>query len=119
MDSAAKHHLFTVCMIAIKRNDALTATFVHKLLGDPLPDQPRFLDVDVFGLFHEVLVASEVPPASKVPSVSSNSSQPESYQPEAQSDSFVSVCGDTWPWKRMGKKKSERKVYKDSYSLES
>ena len=83
MDSAARHRLFTVDMIAIEQNDALTATVVQRLLGDPLPDQPRFLDADVSGLFREVPTASEVPPASEVPSVSSNSSQPESYQPEA------------------------------------
>ena len=119
MDSAARHCLFTIGMIAIEQNDTLTATVVHRLLGDPLPNQPRFLDTDVSGLFHEVPATSEVPPAFEVPSVSSDSSQPESYQPEAQSDSSVSVCGDTRLWKRMGKKKSERKVYKDSYSLES
>ena len=83
MDSVVRHRLFTVGMIAIERNDALTAMVVHRLLGDPLPDQPRFSDADISGLFREVPTASKVPPASEVPSVSSNSSQPESYQPEA------------------------------------
>ncbi|KAK0571634.1 hypothetical protein LWI29_019229 [Acer saccharum] len=92
---------------------------ISRLLRDPPLDQPRFLNADVSRLFREVPATSEVPPASEVPSISSDSSNPESYQPEVQSDSSVSANSRARPWKRMGKRASERKVYKGSYSRES
>ncbi|KAK0572559.1 hypothetical protein LWI29_033463 [Acer saccharum] len=62
---------------------------------------------------------SGVPPTPEVHYVSSSSSQPDSYQPEARSDSSASTCVDTRPWRRPGKRMSTHKIYKDSHSLES
>ncbi|KAK0593713.1 hypothetical protein LWI29_000265 [Acer saccharum] len=93
MDSGARYRLFTVGMIAIERNDAFTASVVHRP------------------------ATSEVPPASEIPSASASSSPPYSYQPEAWSDS--SACTDIRPSRRPGKRMTTRKVYKDSHSRES
>ncbi|KAK0586984.1 hypothetical protein LWI29_015697 [Acer saccharum] len=117
MDSGARYHLFTVGMIAIERNDAFTASVVHRLLDEPRFDQPRYTDVDISGLFPERPATSEVPPASEIPSASASSSPPYSYQPEAWSDS--SACTDIRPSRRPGKRMTTRKVYKDSHSRES
>ncbi|KAK0603091.1 hypothetical protein LWI29_001300 [Acer saccharum] len=75
---------------------------------------PTFLD-----FFQERPATSEVPPISKIPSASSSSSPPDSYQPEARSDSSSSACVDIRPRRRPGKRMSTRKVYKDSHSRES
>ncbi|KAK0570577.1 hypothetical protein LWI29_003400 [Acer saccharum] len=117
MDSGARYRLFTVGMIAIERNDAFTASVVHRLLDEPRFDQPRYTDVDISGLFPERPATSEVPPASEIPSASASSSPPYSYQPEAWSDS--SACTDIRPSRRPGKRMTTRKVYKDLHSRES
>ncbi|KAK0572211.1 hypothetical protein LWI29_027890 [Acer saccharum] len=104
-------------MIAIERNDAFTASVVHRLLDEPLFDQPRYTDADVSGLFPERPATSEVPPASEIPTASASSSPPYSYQPEAWSDS--SACTDIRPSRRPGKRMTTRRVYKDSHSRES
>ena len=119
MDSGARYRLFTVGMIAIERNDAFTASVVHRLLDEPRFDQPRYIDTDISGLFLERPVTSEVPPASEIPSASTSSSPPYSYQPEAWSDSSSSACTDIRPSRRPGKRMSTRRVYKDSHSRES
>ncbi|KAK0573858.1 hypothetical protein LWI29_014653 [Acer saccharum] len=119
MDPKARYRLFTVGMIAIERNDALTASIVHRLLDEPLFDQPRYTDADIFGLFPERPATSEVPPVLEIPFASSSSSPPDSYQPEARSDSSPSACVDIRPRRRPGKRMSTRKVYKDSHSWES
>ena len=97
MDSAARYRLFTVGMIAIEQNDALTASVVHKLLKEPLFDQPHFTNADVSEIYRDSPATSGVPPTPKVHSVSSGSSQPASYQPEARSDSSASACVNTRP----------------------
>ncbi|KAK0585507.1 hypothetical protein LWI29_029583 [Acer saccharum] len=117
MDPEARYRLFTVGMIAIERNDAFTASVVHRLLDEPLFDQLRYTDADVSGLFPERPATSEVPPASEIPTASASSSPPYSYQPEAWSDS--SACTDIRPSRRPGKRMTTRKVYKDSHSRES
>ncbi|KAK0575371.1 hypothetical protein LWI29_038014 [Acer saccharum] len=117
MDPEARYRLFTVGMIAIERNDAFTASVVHRLLDEPLFDQPRYTDADVSGLFPERPATSEVPPASEIPTASASSSPPYSYQPEAWSDS--SACTDIRPSRRPGKRMTTRRVYKDSHSRES
>ncbi|KAK0591234.1 hypothetical protein LWI29_037327 [Acer saccharum] len=119
MDPEARYHLFTVGMIAIEQNDALTASVVHRLLDEPLFDQPRYTDADVSGLFQERPTTSEVPPVLEIPSASSSSSPPDSYQPETRLDSSPSACVDIRPRRRPGKRMSTRKVYKDSHSRES
>ncbi|KAK1583644.1 hypothetical protein Q3G72_025792 [Acer saccharum] len=119
MDSEARYRLFTVGMIAIERNDAFTASVVHRLLDEPRFDQPRYTDADISGLFPERPATSEVPPASEIPSASTSSSPPYSYQPEARSNSSSSACTDIRPSRRPGKRMSTRRVYKDSYSQES
>ena len=117
MDSGARYRLFTVGMIAIERNDAFTASVVHRLLDEPRFDQPRYIVADISGLFPERPATSEVPLASEIPSASASSSPPYSYQPEAWSDS--SACTDIRPSRRPGKRMTTRKVYKDSHSRES
>ncbi|KAK0574654.1 hypothetical protein LWI29_026804 [Acer saccharum] len=119
MDPEARYYLFTIGMIAIEQNEALTASVVHRLLEEPPFDQPRFTNADVFGLFREGPATSEVPPVSEIPSASSSSSPPDLYQPEARSDSSSSACADIRPWRRPGKRMSTHKVYKDSHSRES
>ncbi|KAK1552365.1 hypothetical protein Q3G72_015381 [Acer saccharum] len=119
MDSEARYRLFTVGMIVIERNDAFTATVVHRLLDEPRFDQLRYTDADISGLFLERPATSEVPPASEIPSASTSSSPPYSYQPEARSDSSSSACTDIRPSRRPGKRMSTRRVYKDSHSRES
>ncbi|KAK0585941.1 hypothetical protein LWI29_036620 [Acer saccharum] len=118
MDSGARYRLFTVGMIAIERNDAFTASVVHRLLDEPRFDQPRYIDADISGLFPERPATSEVPPASEIPSASASSSPPYSYQPEAWSDSS-SAYTDIRRSRRPGKRMTTRKVYKDSHSRES
>ena len=116
MDPQARHRPFVIGMAAIERNDTYTASCVHKLLGDPPLDQPHFLNADISGLRE---VPSDFPefPQSEIPHVSDSSdSSPLEVQ---SSDSSVSDHSGARPWRRMGKKKSQRKVYKDSYSLES
>ncbi|KAK0606502.1 hypothetical protein LWI29_038413 [Acer saccharum] len=105
-------------MIAIERNDAFTASVVHRLLDEPRFDQPRYIDADISRLFPERPATSEVPPASEIPSASASSSPPYSYQPEAWSDSS-SACTDIRPSRRPGKRMSTRRIYKDSHSRES
>ena len=117
MDSTARYRLYTVGMIAIEQHDAHTASVVHNLLKPPLFDQPHFTDADVSAVYREDYTPSEVPPSPEVHSVSSDSSPPD-YQPAAWSDSSSSTT-NIRPWRRSGKKMSTRKVYKDSYSLES
>ena len=74
MDPAARYRLFTVGMIAIERNDALTASVVHRLLKEPLFDQPHFTNADVSEIYRDSPVSSGVPPTPEVHSVSSDSS---------------------------------------------
>ncbi|KAK0570635.1 hypothetical protein LWI29_004190 [Acer saccharum] len=119
MDSTTRYRLFTVGMIAIEQNDTLTASVVHKLLKEPLFDQPHFTNADVSGIYCDSPATSGVPPTPEVHSVSSGSSQPDSYQPEARSDSSASTCVDTQPWRRPGKRMSSRKIYKDCDPRES
>ena len=96
MDSAARYRLFTVGMIAIEQNDAHTVSVVHSLLKPPLFDQPHFIDADVSAVYRDGFVPFGVPPSPEVHSISSDSSQPDSYQPEAWSDSSF-TCVDTRP----------------------
>ena len=126
MDFEARRRLFTIGIIAIEQNETLTAAHVHRLLEDPPSDQPRFTDTDVSGIFLDNPATFEVPPTLEVHSVSSDSSNPESYHPEesyhyeVQSDSSTFDPSSTRPWwRRMGKHASKCKVYKDSHSRES
>ncbi|KAK0606615.1 hypothetical protein LWI29_001543 [Acer saccharum] len=119
MDSEARYRLFTVGMIAIERNDAFTASVVHRLLDEPRFDQPRYTDANVSGLFPERPATSEVPPVSEIPVASASSSPPYSYQPEAWSDSSSSACTDIRSSRRPGKRMSTRRIYKNSHSRES